>query len=107
MGGLLLLTACASGDYAPGPAPPATTTTLAPEVTVRGAVGVFSPSAQVVALLEPVSGIANVALTAGTEVVRASGAKAAITDLMAGAAIEVSGRRSTPETLVARRVVLL
>jgi len=76
-------------------------------VTVRGVIGVFSPSAQVVALLQPVAGIANVALTADTELVRASGVKAVPADLAPRAAIEVTGRPSTPETLVARRVVLL
>ena len=111
---LLLLAACSSGDYDAGPAPPAssapaatTTTTLAPEVTVRGVVsGVFA-SARVITLAPPVRGVANLALTTDTEVVRGNGTRAAVNDISAGATVEATGRQSTPDTLVARRVVLL
>jgi len=105
---LLVLAACSSGDYTSGPVPPRTTTsTVAPEVTVRGAVATISASARVATLRQSVSGIANVAFTPETEVVRANGAPAQFTDMRTGATIEVTGRPGAPETLVARRVVLL
>ena len=108
---LLLLAACSSGDYTdvPAPAPPAstTTTTLAPEVTVRGVVsGVFA-SARVITLSPAVRGIANLALTTDTELVRPNGAKVGVNDIAAGATVEAVGRPSTADTLVARRVVLV
>jgi hypothetical protein len=84
-----------------------TTTTVASEVTVRGVVAMFSASARVLTLAQPVSGVANVALPADAELVRAGGAKAAVTDLRSGVMVEITGRRSTPDTLVARRLVLL
>ncbi len=107
LGALLVFTACTSGDHRSGPPPPSTTTTLAPEVTVRGVVGLFSASAQVVTLAQPVAGVANVLVATETEVVRSDGTKAAATDLVAAAVIEVIGRPSTPGTLVARRIALL
>lgn len=110
----LLLAACSSGDYNAEPAPPAssapaptTTTTVAPEVTVRGVVsGVFA-SARVITLSPPVRGVANLALTTDTVIVRGNGAAAGVNDISAGATVEATGRPSTAETLVARRVVLL
>ena len=80
---------------------------LAPEVTVRGVVGAFSASARIVTLAQPVSGITNVLVATSTEVVRSTGAPAAVTDLVARASIDVTGRPSAPDTLVARRIVLL
>jgi hypothetical protein len=103
---LLLLTACASGDFNSGPPPPTTTTTLAPEVTHRVVVAGFSPSARMVNLAQPVDGFTNVALAPDTEIVRANGATAAATDLVPRAPIEVTGRPGAPGTLVARRIVL-
>jgi hypothetical protein len=107
VGLLLLPVACTTGDYKSGPPPPTTTTTLAPEVTLRGVIGAFSASARIVTLAQPVSGIANVVVATDTEVVRASGAAASVTDLVARATIDFTGRPSTPDTLVARRIVLL
>jgi hypothetical protein len=103
----VLLAGCASGDFTSGPPPPPTTTTLAPEVTVRGVVGVYSASARIITLAQPVSGITNVLVATETEVVRSNGVKAAVTDLVARATIEVTGRPSTPDTVVARRIVLV
>ncbi|MDQ3641652.1 MAG: hypothetical protein M3450_09435 [Actinomycetota bacterium] len=101
----VLLTACSSGDFSSGPPPP-TTTTLAPEVTHRGVVGAFTPSARIVTLAQPVAGFTTVALTADTQIVRANGATAAATDLVPQATIEVTGRPGAPGTLVAGRIVL-
>jgi hypothetical protein len=103
----VLLAGCASGDFTSGPPPPPTTTTLAPEVTVRGVVGVYSASARIITLAQPVSGITNVLVATETELVRPNGVKAAVTDLVARATIEVTGRPSTPDTVVARRIVLV
>ena len=85
---------------------PSSTTTVA-EVTVRGVVAQTLASARVVVLARPVSGIANVALSVDTEVVRANGAKATINDISARATIEATGRPSTADTLLARRIVVL
>ncbi|MGI8807809.1 MAG: hypothetical protein ACR2KK_08215 [Acidimicrobiales bacterium] len=105
---LMVLTSCASGDYRSGPPPPPTsTTTLAPEVTVRAAVAAFSPSARVITLVQPVGGFTSVALAADTEMVRARGGAAAVTDLVPRATFDVTGRPGGPGTLVARRIVLL
>ena len=109
---LLFLVGCSSGDSTEAPAPttaPATTTTsaLAPEVTVRAVMAETLASARVLVLAQPVSGFANVALTTDTEVVRSNGARVAITDIASGATVEVTGRPSAPDTLLARRVVLL
>ena len=105
---LLLLAACSSGDYSSEPTPTqATTTTVAPDVTVRGVVAQSLASARVVVLAQPVSGFANVALSADTEVVRADGDPATVGDIAPGSTIEATGRASTPDTLLARRVVLL
>ncbi len=76
-------------------------------MTVRGVVAQTLASARVVVLAQPVSGFVNMAFTAETEVVRANGAKAAITDIAPKANVEVTGRPSTADTLLARRVVLL
>ena len=103
---MLLLTACATGDFSSGPPPPTTTTTVASEVTHSGVVGAFTPSARIVTLAQPVDGFTTVALTADTQIVRASGAPAAATDLVPRATIEVTGRPGAPGTLVARRIVL-
>jgi hypothetical protein len=108
---LLFLAGCSSGDYTAEPAAsaPATTTSvpMAVESTVRGVVsGVFA-SARVITLAPPVQGVANVALTTDTELVRANGIRIGVNDIVAGATVEATGRPSTPETLVARRVVLL
>ena len=68
----------------------------------------YSPSARIVTLAQPVDGITNVVLPADAELVRATGAKAAPGDLVPRAAVEVTGRPgSTAESLVARRLVLL
>jgi hypothetical protein len=64
-------------------------------------------SARVVVLAEPVSGFAHIAFTADTQVVRADGAHGTITDLVARAGIEVTGRPGASDSLIARRVVLL
>jgi hypothetical protein len=75
-------------------------------VTVRGVVASVAASARVVTLAQPVGGVTNVALTADTEVVRSSGARAGAGDIATGATIEATGPPGTPGTLVARRVVL-
>jgi hypothetical protein len=98
---------CSSGDYQSGPPRPAPTTTLAPEVTVRGVVGTFSASARVITLAQPVGGFSNVTLPTETEVVRSNGAKAAVTDLAPRVSVDLTGRPGAPGTLVASRVVLL
>ena len=103
---LLFLAACSSGDYRSGPPPPVTTTTLAPEVTHRGVVGVYSPSAGIVTLAQPVAGFTSIAVAPDTEMVRATGARATISDLVPRASVEVTGRPGAPGTLVARRIVL-
>ncbi len=86
------------------------TTTPAPvatEITVRGTVaGVFA-SARVIQLIPPMNGIASVALSADTELVRAGGGRAALNDVMPGATIEAIGLTSAPGTLVARRITVL
>ena len=102
-----MLTACSSGDFESGPPRPATTTTVR-EVVVRGVVGVYSPSARVVTLAQPVNGITNIVLAADAELVRATGAKATPGDLVPRAMVEVTGRPSSmADSLVARRLVLL
>jgi hypothetical protein len=71
-------------------------------------VGVFSPSARVITLAQPVAGFTSVVVPTEAEIVRASGAKAATGDLVARAMLDVTGRPSSiPDTLVARRLVLL
>ena len=73
---------------------------------MRGVVsGVFA-SARVITLAPPVGGVANVALTTDTELVRGNGARVGVSDIVAGATVEATGRPSTADTLVARRVVL-
>ncbi len=111
---LVILAACSSGGYTAGPTPApgpttttTTTTTVAAEVTVRGVVAQALASARVVILAQPVSGFGTIALTQETDVVRPDGAKAAINDIVPGANVEVTGRPSTPDTLLARRLVLL
>ena len=103
----MLLAACSSGHYSSPPAPAATTTTAGPEVTVRGVVAGIFASARVVTLREPVSGVSHIALTTDTEVVRANGARAGLGDIAPGSGVEAVGRPGMPDTLVARRVVLL
>ena len=76
-------------------------------MTLRGVVAQTLASARVVVLAETVSGFGSVALTADTEVVRANGAEAAITDIVPRATIEATGRPGTSDTLLAARVVLL
>jgi len=68
---------------------------------------VFSASARIVTLAQAVSGIDNVLVSTDTEVVRSNGTPGAVSDLVARAPIEVTGRRSTPGALVARRILLL
>lgn len=105
---LVVLGACSSGDFESGPPPPPTTTTTAPELTVRAVVAVYSSSARIVTLAQPVSGFTNVVVPTDVEIVRANGTRAAAADLVARAAVEVTGRAgSSPGTLVARRLVLL
>lgn len=68
----------------------------------------YSPSARVVTLAQPVNGITNIVLPADAELVRATGAKAAPDDLVPRAMVEVTGRPSSiADSLVARRLVLL
>ena len=102
---LALLMACSSGEYTPTPVVPPSSTT-APEVTVRGEIGVFSASARVIVLAQPVGGFANVVVSLDTEVVRSNGATATVGDLVPRAGVEVTGRPGVPGTLVARRIVL-
>ena len=77
------------------------------EVTLRGVVGVFSASARVITLAQPVNGVTNVVVSADTQVVRSTGAKVEVADLAPRAGVEVTGRPGLPGTLVARRIVLL
>ena len=102
----MLLAGCFSGDYSSGPVATPTSTTVA-EVTIRGEVGASSASARVIALAQPVSGVASVIVSLETEVVRSNGARVALTDLVPRAGVEVTGRPGMPGTLVARRIVLL
>lgn len=74
---------------------------------MRGVVAGTFASARVITLRAAVSGFANIALTDETEIVRSTGARAALSDVGPGANIEAVGRASTPDTLLARRVVLL
>lgn len=75
---------------------------------MRGVVGVYSPSARVVTLAQPVNGFTNIVLPTEAELVRATGAKAAPGDLVPRAIVEVTGRPgTTADSLVARRLVLL
>lgn len=69
-------------------------------------VATFSASARVVTLAQPVDGVSNVALVADTQIVRASGAAATVSDLVPRATIEITGRPGAPGTIVARMVVL-
>ena len=102
-----MLTACSSGDFKSGPPRPTTTTTVR-EIVVRGTVGVYSPSARVLTLAQPVNGFTNVVLPADVELVRVTGAKAALGDLLPRAIVEITGRPSSiADSLVARRLVLL
>lgn len=64
-------------------------------------------SARVITLRAPVDGIVNVALAGETEVVRADGSTAAFGDIAPGAGVEVAGRPSAADTILARRIVLL
>lgn len=73
---------------------------------MRGVVGGVFASARVVSLGQPVSGVANIALTDQTEIVRSNGAQATIADIAPGMTVEATGRPSPPDTLVARRLVL-
>lgn len=117
MAGLLLLSGCSSGDYrSPGPvAAPSTTTstaggtatTAATELTVRGVVAGTFASARVITLRAPVNGVVNIALSDDSDVVRSNGARATLNDIGPGTTVEAIGRRSTPDTLLARRVSLL
>jgi hypothetical protein len=70
-------------------------------------VATTSASARVVTLRAAVDGFVNIAFTNDTEVVRSNGARASLGDIGSGASIEAVGRRSTPDTLLARRVALL
>jgi hypothetical protein len=74
---------------------------------VRGVVAGTFASARVITLRAPVGGFANIALTNETEIVRATGARATLADVVPGADVDAVGRPSTPDTLLARRVVLL
>ena len=76
-------------------------------MAVRGVVAQTLASARVVVLTEAVSGFRNVAFTADAEVVRANGAPATLNDIATSATIEVTGRPSTADSLLARRVVVL
>jgi hypothetical protein len=98
--------ACSSGDGVPAPPPTTSTSTTVADVTVRGVVATVSASARVVTLGPPVGGVANLALTTDTEIVRADGSRAGLADVRAGATVEATGRPSTADTVVARRLVL-
>jgi hypothetical protein len=104
---LAVLVACSTGDYTSGPPPPPPSSTTVAEVTVRGEIGVFSPSARVIALAQPVGGFANIVVSLDTVVIRSNGATATVGDLVPRAGVEVTGRPGVPGTLVARRIVLL
>ena len=102
-----MLGACSSGDYQSGPPRPTTTTTVR-ETTVRAVVAVYSSSARIVTLTQPVAGFTNVVVPTDAEIVRANGAGAGVADLVPRASVEVTGRAgSTVDTFLARRVVLL
>ena len=73
---------------------------------MRGVVAQALASARVVVFAQPVAGFTTVALTADAEVVRSNGTKAAITDAVAGATVEATGRPGTAGTLLARRLVV-
>lgn len=78
------------------------------EITVRGVVRVYSPSARILTLAQPVGGFTNIVVPTDAELVRATGATAAPGDLVPRATVEVTGRPSSiAESLVARRIVLL
>ncbi|HTJ77339.1 MAG TPA: hypothetical protein VL337_18435 [Acidimicrobiales bacterium] len=104
----VVLAACSSGDAVPPPrpAPPGSSTTVA-DVTVRGVVATVSASARVVALAPVVDGVANLALTIDAEIVRPDGVRVAVGDIAPGARVEATGQRSTPGTLLTRRLVVL
>ena len=101
-----MLVGCSSGDYRSGPVTTRPSTTVA-EVSFRGTVGVYSASARVLILAQPVNGVANIVVSVETEVVRPDGARAEVADLTPRAGVEVTGRPGPPGTLVARRIVLL
>ena len=89
--------------------PPPTSRTTAPagEITIRATVATTFASARVIALVEPVSGIGEVAFTTDTRFVRADGRAAALGDLTTGTSVEVKGQRGTGDTLLARQIVIL
>ena len=74
---------------------------------VRGVIGVYSASARVITLAQPVEGVGQVVVSLDTEVVRSNGAKAEVRDLVPPARVEITGRPGLPGTLIARRIVLL
>jgi hypothetical protein len=73
---------------------------------VRGVVATVSASARVVALAPPVDGVVNLALTIDAEIVRPDGLRVAVGDIVPGAGVEATGRRSSPDTLLTRRLVV-
>jgi hypothetical protein len=74
---------------------------------VRGIVAGTFASARVLTLREPVNGVVNLALAGDTELVRANGARATLSDVVPGTAVEAVGYRPTPDTLLARRILIL
>ena len=76
-------------------------------MTLRGVVGVFSPSARVITLAQPVNGVTNVVVSPDTQMLRSTGAKVDVADMAPRSGVEVTGRPGLPGTLVARRIVLL
>jgi hypothetical protein len=76
-------------------------------VTVRGVVASVSASARVVALVPPVSGVANLALTIDAELVRPDGVRVTVGDIAPGANVEATGQRGPADTLLTRRLVVL
>ena len=75
---------------------------------MRVVVAVYSSSARVVTLAQPVAGFTNVVVPTDAEIVRANGTPAGVADIVPKASVEVTGRAgSTVDTFLARRLVLL
>lgn len=76
-------------------------------MTVRGVVASVSASAKVVALNPPANGVASVALTTDTVIVRADGTtRASLADVVVGSTVQATGRPSAADTIVASRLIL-
>ena len=101
-----MMSACASGDSLPPPAPATTTSTTVADVTVRGTVGSVSASARVVNLSPSVGGVVSLALAGDAQIVRPNGTAATLADVHPGATVEATGRPSAADTVVVRRLVV-